>query len=797
MKMVDAGWHYCPTVESDDYARCAYCSLSLDGWEPKDDPQYVSELTSCVHLLMDYSDEHQRRSPDCVFFAFAVSKPKVGRAKKGRASTTSRLSTQSGLTAVTEGASIAETEINQEESMISTIDAAKPTKRAKGGKKTVKAKKVPSRAKGKVIKAKQEESQLASSFVEPEDDDFEVKVAQPPAQTLKTRKRKSEHISTGEEAMAEPRINPKVEEPPSPPRKRRATRASSSVAAAQETPMSNHEAGIELDAHMTGGEEMPPPFVPPAKKSRKGSKKRVSSTARRVSSASTASKASLRAAIPNDEEIDAALEAELDRALTDEEGDPDTLEVEQPKSRRLTRSKPGPTKAMASVAPMRKGTRASTLRNEGTSMAEMYPSIPSASDNEREAVAPEPTEDIPLDVAADHSSKTKNVLMKGSRKASARQPNRKYKTDNPEEGTATIHETKEPQRDDAKKSSLSKSRQTSRQLPARNIRPLTDAVALDIADSTSDINDPALDTQIAHEDSGHESDISVTKQGRAKRGNKKVPAAAHKAKVGKNDGAMSRSSEKMMQTSALEIPPETNDEPDAMAIDERSINAEQAVGDIEALEKQPKVVKGSAKTSKSKNPGPKPRTTTRRASVASTLDEQIDVKELQIGIPSPPFPSVHSTPKPALSPQSSDAENQPPSSRPSTQRPPLLLQSPSKSQSTQVPLAPTTPTASPSRGSCSRLQTTHPWTMVDLEQIFQGTPAPDKENNPFVFGNPELGAHNALTSPEKKLSVEQWIHSNAQAGEEKLRNECERMVGKFESEGMRALKALEGIVCAE
>ena len=51
MKMVDAGWHYCPTVESDDYARCAYCSLSLDGWEPKDDPQYVSELTSCVHNL--------------------------------------------------------------------------------------------------------------------------------------------------------------------------------------------------------------------------------------------------------------------------------------------------------------------------------------------------------------------------------------------------------------------------------------------------------------------------------------------------------------------------------------------------------------------------------------------------------------------------------------------------------------------------------------------------------------------------------------------------------------------------
>ena len=797
MKMVDAGWHYCPTVESDDYARCAYCSLSLDGWEPKDDPQYVSELTSCVQLLTDYSDEHQRRSPDCVFFAFAVSKPRVGRAKKGRASTASRLSTQSGFTAVTEGASTAELETNQDESIISTMDAAKPTKTAKGGKKAAKAKKAPSRAKGKVLKAKQEESQLASSFVEPEDDDFEIKVAQAPAPTLRTRKRKSEHISTGEEAMAESRVSPQVEESPSSPRKRRATRASSSVAAVQETQMSNHETGIEMDTHMTGVEEMPPPFVPPAKKLRKGSKKRVSSTARRVSSASTASKASLRAAIPNDEEIDAALGAELDKPLTDEEGDLDTLKIEQPKGRRLTRSKPGSTKVMASVAPTRRGTRASTLRTECTSMAEMYPSIPSASDNEREAVAPEPTEAIPLDVEADHSSKTKNVQMKGSRKASARQPNRKYKTDNPEEGTATIHETKEPQRDDATKPSLSRSRQTSRQLPARNVRPLTDAVALDTANSISDINGSALDTQTAHDDSGHESDVSVTKQGRAKRGNKKVSAATHKAKAGKNDVAMNRSSGQMMQTSALEIPPETNDEPDAMAIDERPINADQAVVDIETLEKQPKAVKGAAKTSRGKKPGAKPRNTTRKASAASTPDEQIDVNKEQIGIPSPPFPSVHSTPRPALSPQSSDAENQPPSSRPSAQRPPLLLQSPSKSQSTQVPLAPTTPTASPSRGTCSRLQTTYPWTMVDLEQIFQGTPAPDKENNPFVFGDPKSEAHNPLTSPEKKLSVEQWIHSNAQVGEEKLRNECERMVGKFESEGMRALKVLEGIVCPE
>jgi len=51
-----------------------------------------------------------------------------------------------------------------------------------------------------------------------------------------------------------------------------------------------------------------------------------------------------------------------------------------------------------------------------------------------------------------------------------------------------------------------------------------------------------------------------------------------------------------------------------------------------------------------------------------------------------------------------------------------------------------------------------------------------------------------LSSPEKKMSVEEWVRWNAGRGEEKLRGECERVIGLFENQGMRALKALEGIV---
>lgn len=37
-QMVDAGWIYKPTPEGDDMVKCMYCDLSLDGFEPKDDP---------------------------------------------------------------------------------------------------------------------------------------------------------------------------------------------------------------------------------------------------------------------------------------------------------------------------------------------------------------------------------------------------------------------------------------------------------------------------------------------------------------------------------------------------------------------------------------------------------------------------------------------------------------------------------------------------------------------------------------------------------------------------------------
>jgi len=171
--------------------------------------------------------------------------------------------------------------------------------------------------------------------------------------------------------------------------------------------------------------------------------------------------------------------------------------------------------------------------------------------------------------------------------------------------------------------------------------------------------------------------------------------------------------------------------------------------------------------------------------------------------------SAHSTPRSAGSPQQSDAENQPPSS--STRAPPTaqkiapalsamnsaiqpkeIFASPTKT--TRVPLAASTPNRSPRRSPSKfgRLTSTTAWEPVDLESVF----FPDSENETGdaddVF-NKLLEVGGALTSQEKKMTVEEWIRSRAELGELKLKNECERMVMLFEKEGNRGLAALSGI----
>ncbi|KAF2642517.1 inhibitor of apoptosis repeat-containing protein [Massarina eburnea CBS 473.64] len=93
-QMIRAGWYYDPMEDAPDGVTCPYCALSLDAWDAGDDP----------------TEEHRRRSSDCLFFTLnelyrPTQKPKkAARAKRSstRSSTASKTTTRTKKAAAKE-----------------------------------------------------------------------------------------------------------------------------------------------------------------------------------------------------------------------------------------------------------------------------------------------------------------------------------------------------------------------------------------------------------------------------------------------------------------------------------------------------------------------------------------------------------------------------------------------------------------------------------------------------------------------------------------------------------------------
>lgn len=82
------------------------------------------------------------------------------------------------------------------------------------------------------------------------------------------------------------------------------------------------------------------------------------------------------------------------------------------------------------------------------------------------------------------------------------------------------------------------------------------------------------------------------------------------------------------------------------------------------------------------------------------------------------------------------------------------------------------------------------WKEADIDEVFvHDARNSENENLQNIF----MDVKGELTTPEKKMTAEQWIRWNASRAEEKLANECERLVNIFEREGSRAVRALEDI----
>ncbi|KAL9623472.1 MAG: hypothetical protein Q9160_002152 [Pyrenula sp. 1 TL-2023] len=651
----------------------------------------------------------------------------------------------------------------------------------------------------------------------------------PPAKSTRGRKRTSDEISQDEYERGARESTVKPEPPP----KRRATRSRDSNSQQISYPAIAESADntvMEIDSAAT---------TKPAR----GGRKRASSRTRKVSTASTASKASLRSKVPDMAEIDAALEADLDRPLSDEEDSKkgnESMRTDDPAPElqpKKTRGKAATTKGTASTAPTRR-----TRKNEAEEELEEE-----IKDQEASAV-PESVE----------------VTMTGVETDT--EPPKKGRATRTKKGTAAF-----------KKGGKSASQAT-------DSKPIDSSVLM--ADTESSM----LTAPTMEDDSGHETDASTASRSTRQKGGRKRAAKGK----GKKGGVMSKNIEDIVQPSQpvvsdIEVEKDTQKDTRPSELAKEEDKAEQEVIVDEPPKKATRSKGTKAKGPKAKKqakaphlsmpgafspppveatPDPEQHDQTRDSvtdmlnsiqvppsllgvgadqrmplSLAQRLSMQSGISTGSVPLPieingdteneasvnedshpaptpkaptdSPPAtkatPQKLSTPLP--SPQSSDAENQPPSARPSHKRPPILPSpgsqpSPAKPTTTKtkmtkkVALAPSTPNKaaplSPSKqpnNQISALSTTYPWTSVDVELAFLNSATPGNENAHLsLFRQEGMGK---LDTPQRKMSVEEWIRWLAGRSEEEMRREGERVVGVFEREGGRAMRVLEGVGCED
>ncbi|OJJ87571.1 uncharacterized protein ASPGLDRAFT_63729 [Aspergillus glaucus CBS 516.65] len=691
-KMVAGGWYFCANEESNDLASCAYCKLSLDGWEPKDDPY----------------EEHYRRSSDCSFFVFAQNpnkKTKASRSKKPRTSKASRLSTQSTASE----APMVDLDDQIDESIVSET-----TSKTKNTKKS-------SRSKAKTTKSKKTDTVDTDDQMDVDGAAYEEPEPPKPKRATRGKKRTSEEVSQsyGNE------VDTETTEQPEPAPKRRATRTRNSTIQQDYSALNDATPAVTQEQSEVAPQEEEP------KKGRR-TKKNASTKGRKVSEAST-SKAPPTSRTPDDAELDAALEADLeaDPLSSEEELAETTTKHTSKKSKSNKKSKPSP---------------------------EAQDPADTSEHDERQDRSGEIPEDQVEPVETEPQTQVKSSKSSGKRKA---------KGPKSQEKDSKSRESPEIEREDAEAAA-----------PERH-EPL---VSVDI--ETRKPEQLAKAEPLSDEEAPKPKKASTGKSKKAKKPSES-PAEppepeeedeGHVEDVQDQEPARVDSPEQREATPEQE--PEQEQRPEELSARRRSSRRSSGI--------PPKTIERYSDI-------PQEKQLAKSLTDSHTSDTPVQPKnirqfERQASGSISPFPS---TPRESqsLSPQSSDAENQPPSTNPSASRNYAL--SPSKQPSERTPLAVSTPSPSKRNANAGGLKTSHPWTPIDIESILFARDG-DKEN-----ASPGGKASGNLTSPEKKMTVEEWIHWNAKNGEERLKQECERLVSQFEKEGGRAMRVLEGIECID
>ncbi|KAH6856058.1 hypothetical protein B0I37DRAFT_395884 [Chaetomium sp. MPI-CAGE-AT-0009] len=691
-KLVEGGWKFTPSTEADDMTTCAYCNLALEGWESDDNP----------------FDEHYRRQPGCLFFALInqYPAPKKGRGKAARTSKASRLSVQSVATVATTASdlgSVGDVTADQDDSVMTTMSTA-----TQGDKKTTKGRKAAA-AKGRKPKAKKND---AVEILEDEPQE------PPQLPAARGRKRASDamedHAATNAEAPAP---------------KKRAARGRTSVAVDNST---------IPDSEMA---DAAPTKQPAGKKKARASTSKTSRKASQASVRSEASTASLRAHMPDDDELERQLEADLERYDSNVED----VAVAQP---------PVPAKGRPKKATTTRKT--SAQRNAGSESYAMFDPTPMVPD---EAEIEADLEALQAEMEVEQSTEMKTLVVpKKGRKPGARKVSKqtkKAKEPSPQPGPAEEAPRHEPIQSPARET----------EQPVQEPEPEPElAEDPDVSTGTVVTKPPSRPT--------------TEKRGRGRPSKKSTASLASAGEQEKrlSVGAMTQPQAQPETARPQESIPESKNTP------------------VKILRKAvPLSSHGAAQT-----PDPMTTTPVRASKIipappasASRMQQPPSTPRTR---PTPSGRANQSTNFDARSPQTFDAENQPSALQPAASVVPR-----------RPVLAPLSTAQTPQRSSPSKrnivagLQSSHPWQPADLDQLFSSPlskscddSAGDKENSAAIARLLRKGAE--LTSPEKRMTVEEWIYHNAELAEQKLKYECEAMVAAFEREGGRALSVLEGLV---
>ncbi|KAK0744927.1 hypothetical protein B0T21DRAFT_407993 [Apiosordaria backusii] len=678
-KLVEAGWKYTPSREAEDMATCAYCHLALEGWESDDNPW----------------DEHHNRAPDCAFFTLINSQPapkKSGRAKAARPSKASRLSVQSIATiatTVSDLTSVGDLTLDHDDSVMTTASTM-----TQGGKKTTKGRKAAA-PKGRKTKAKKEEP------IEILEDEPQVEA--PPPKPARGRKRASDTMEDPSMINAE-----------APAPKKRATRTKKS--AAVEAP------AAPQDVDMADAIEQPPP----AKKKGLGS----TAKSRKVSQASVQSQVSN---VPDNDEIERQLEADLEQYHEEDEPAAAQLDVEEPRPKTKRR----PKKSTAA----RKTSQGAEEESKVHHMFDATPVEPDEAEIEAEYKALQ----AEVDPEPEEPEEQQIIVPKKGRKAGTRKASKAKKAKEPVPPSDPVDEIVEE-----------------RAQPADTVQ-YPDLKMEDVVAEP----EPEPEAQPEEVDPDASTEAIVTKPAKRGRGRPSKKSLAERASL-----------------EAMEPAPAPR------RSSARSVKARESVSSAKAT---PEEVEVETKPAKAPTPPSAP--------VVETAPVPPTPVRTNKSLPPPPPSSVSqppSTPRthpsrrakqatisPSPSPQSSDAENTQPS---------LTKTNAVSVVSKRVALAPVA--ATPTRNSPAKrttiggLQSATPWQPTDLEMVFTPSTNANKENGITRL----LSKGKDLTSPEKGMTVEEWIYHNAELAEQMLKMECENMVSTFEREGTRAMRVLEGLI---